>query len=177
MTDRRPVRHRRAARILMLAEDQVLLQQDSDPGLPGSKWWVLPGGGLDEGESFRAAAVREAFEETGLQITEDQLDGPILQRRVVHGYSDQVLTQDEQFFCYRGPRFEARPEAWTEQEYLCLQDMGWHSIHALPRPIWPAKLPELIKHGRIDQIELVEESTVPISHVQRSQAERWDWPF
>ncbi|MBA2728076.1 MAG: NUDIX domain-containing protein [Parachlamydiaceae bacterium] len=30
--------------------------------------WVLPGGGVDENETSDAAAVREAFEETGLQV-------------------------------------------------------------------------------------------------------------
>lgn len=31
--------------------------------------WVLPGGGIDLGESPEAAVVREVFEETGLQVT------------------------------------------------------------------------------------------------------------
>jgi 8-oxo-dGTP diphosphatase len=31
--------------------------------------WVLPGGGIDEGETPEEAAVREFFEETGLRVT------------------------------------------------------------------------------------------------------------
>jgi len=42
----------------------VLIERRNPP--PG---WALPGGFVDYGESFEEAAVREAFEETGLQIS------------------------------------------------------------------------------------------------------------
>ena len=44
------------------------------------------------------AAIREVAEETGYALGEADLRGPIAFRHVVHGYSDQVIEQDEAFF-------------------------------------------------------------------------------
>ncbi len=40
---------------------------------PGYGKWVFPGGYVDRGEEVRAAAVREAREETGLEVRLEQL--------------------------------------------------------------------------------------------------------
>lgn len=42
----------------------VLIERRNEP-----KGWALPGGFVDYGESFEAAATREAKEETGLDLT------------------------------------------------------------------------------------------------------------
>ncbi len=56
---------RNAALGIVLNSDrtQVLLVQRDDVPV-----WVLPGGGIDDGESAADAACREAHEETGLQV-------------------------------------------------------------------------------------------------------------
>ncbi|HSX15822.1 MAG TPA: NUDIX hydrolase [Candidatus Saccharimonadales bacterium] len=51
-------------RVVVLAEGQVLLVQ----GWLSRERWQLPGGGLHWREQSEAGAVRETFEETGLQL-------------------------------------------------------------------------------------------------------------
>lgn len=64
----------------------ILVQKPGDPGqvlcvsrgvFPGRRGfkWALVGGSLDRGESPQACAIRETFEETGINLTERDL-GP-----------------------------------------------------------------------------------------------------
>ena len=68
--------------VVLDSHDHVLLFHTRDPTYPElGTWWELPGGGIDPGETFRTAAVRELAEEAGLVVTPDQVGEPGWRRR------------------------------------------------------------------------------------------------
>ena len=165
----RPQHRRRGTRVVVTDLTHVLLLVDTDPGVPGSRWWVTPGGGIDQGETDQQAAVRELAEETGLVVDESVLIGPVATREVVHGYSDRVLIQQESFFVVVVDEpFDPDPGGLTASELLRLDGWAWHRIDALGQlaePVWPAVIPDMVARiGAPAMLHLgrVEESTVPV---------------
>lgn len=164
----RPERTRTAARVIVIADGAVLLLADTDPGLPGSRWWVTPGGGIDAGETPAQAAVREVAEELGLQVSESQLVGPVAVRDVVHGYSDQILRQHETFFLLPlAERFEPSQDGHTPDELITLAGWAWIDLTELGQqrePVWPSWIGELATSwdGKLRDFAMMEESTVPV---------------
>ena len=58
------------ATAVIVQDNKVLLVKRED-----FEVWALPGGGVDEGESLAETAVREAYEETGLEVEITHLIG------------------------------------------------------------------------------------------------------
>lgn len=72
---------RTAVRVVLIdAGGQVLLLHVLTPDEVPDGWWELPGGGIDPGESYLEAAVREIKEETGLILDPTQVGPPTWQR-------------------------------------------------------------------------------------------------
>ncbi|MDQ2845308.1 MAG: NUDIX domain-containing protein [Actinomycetota bacterium] len=137
----RPVRIRRTARVLMVDDrDRLLLFADSDPGLPGSSWWITTGGGVEPGESDRAAAIREVAEETGAVVMDADLIGPIAVRHAVHGYTDVIVEQGEVYFGVRVPAFEVSTAGHTAEERLTMTTHRWWTraeLAGTAHIVWP----------------------------------------
>jgi len=93
--------------------------------------WVLTGGGIEEGETPQEAAIREAKEETGLDIKKEEL---VLVAKVREKGVDQVTNlinekfQARYIYQYSGHLFDLkvtegeRFEAWPVDELLNISD-------------------------------------------------------
>lgn len=145
--EQRPRRRRRTARVLLVDDqDRLLLFRDTDPGLEDVHWWITPGGGIDPGESDAAAAVRELFEESGVVVSQSDLVGPVMTRRVVHGYTDVVIDQEDVFFACWVPAFGVSDAGHTPEERVLMTGHHWWTraeLAATNEVVWPAELPTL----------------------------------
>lgn len=138
---------RNAARVLLLDEhDRVLLIQGSDPAAPElGSWWITPGGGLEADETAEVAAVREVWEETGLELQE--VAGPLWERTSTFPFDGVLVTQHEQYFTARVPHFEPAAAALTDLEQRATIGMRWWTAHEVlhtEERVYPENLPDLL---------------------------------
>ncbi|HET6246755.1 MAG TPA: NUDIX domain-containing protein [Tepidisphaeraceae bacterium] len=73
---------------------EILLHRSRDDG----KWYLI-GGALDPGEEPAQAAVREAFEETGLIVRPSRLLGIYVDPLIRYPNGDQILYTATAFLC------------------------------------------------------------------------------
>lgn len=142
---------RTSARVVLLDDDgRVLLLRGHDPQVPDVHFWFTIGGGVESGETLRGAAVREVREETGLEISDAVLRGPIWRRVAVFPYDGDVIRSEELFFVLRRSVFEPRRGGFTEQERRAITGHRWctpdemREIASGGEVVYPVELPDLV---------------------------------
>ena len=107
---------RYSSRAIIVQDGKILLTHELKSG-----WWLIPGGGLEEGESPENCVIREVEEETGYLVR------PLRQFLVMHEYYEE--------YCYTGYFFvcevtgkgqmrltDAEKRRGVQPEWIPLQD-------------------------------------------------------
>src|SRR4051794_9292392 len=122
--------------------DLLLLLRWRDP-VGGAEIWEPPGGGLEDGEDWEAAARRELAEETGLALV--NLAGPVMVEQD-HVWDGQQRVGPEAFFL----------AAWQRVPAVRLEDtpallgFAWLALSAIPGlgAVEPAELADVVSRLR-----------------------------
>lgn len=148
------MRERPSSRLLVLdSSDRLLLFKFVYLAgqLTGQHLWATPGGGVDPGESYEAAACREMFEETGVRIDDP---GPQIARRsiiftLVEG---EVVSTDDRYFLVKVDGAAISSQHWTQLERSAILEHRWWrraELAAIPDPVYPMDVVDMLAHSGI----------------------------
>ena len=148
---------RRSAKALLLdSRERLLLLHLHDPvEAELGRWWELPGGGLELGESREQALVREIAEETGFVLDPAMVSPARWHRHATFRWLGRRRWQEETVHVIRltagvvgGPhhRTDDEGEAVLEQRWWSLADIAASSAAFYPRRL--AELGALVLAGR-----------------------------
>ncbi|CAN5757866.1 hypothetical protein BH11PAT2_BH11PAT2_02470 [soil metagenome] len=107
--------------ILLIKEDKILLARRFNTGYFDGAY-EMPSGHMDGNETVRAAAAREAFEETGVTIKEEDLE--IV--HVMHRFGEKYERIE---FFLTASDWKGEPSITEPEE---CDDLQWYALDELP---------------------------------------------
>jgi 8-oxo-dGTP pyrophosphatase MutT (NUDIX family) len=140
---------RRAARVILLDPDDRVLLMRYDDGPPNGRHWSTPGGGLDDGEDYPAAALRELAEETGWGDV--PLLGEVLRRSFDMEYGGRIVRQRERLYLARTDQAR-RAIRGVEAMHAADGIAAWRwwtldELDSTEEQIRPSDLPDVIRRS------------------------------
>ena len=133
---------RLASRLLVLAPSGRVLLLRLEPSFR-APFWVTPGGGLDDGETYEDCARRELHEEVG---RDDLALGPcVTEQDVEFTWEEWHVRQHERTFLVRAEdEFEAVVLHADEEPIVGSGWFGEGELRALTDDVYPDGLPDVV---------------------------------
>jgi len=112
----------------------------------GQVFWATPGGGLEPGEDYRTAALRELHEEVGL-LLEDV--GREIAKRIAQFAlsSGEFVEADERYFLVKVDEHAVSDVNWTKLEQEEISAYRWWTqaeVQVTSEQIWPQSLEAIL---------------------------------
>jgi ADP-ribose pyrophosphatase YjhB (NUDIX family) len=132
--------------LLLDPEGRVLLMRYDDPP-PNGHHWTTPGGGLNAGEGYREAALRELAEETGWRDV--VLLGEVDRRSFDMDYGGRMVYQHERLYlAWTGP--VGREIVGVDAMHAADRIAAWRwwtlaELESTEEAVWPSHLARLAR--------------------------------
>jgi 8-oxo-dGTP diphosphatase len=136
------MRGRPSARLLILdPSGRILLFRFvfTNGVLAGQDYWATPGGGVEEGETFEQAAIRELREETGIRLEDIGPEVACRELVVLLPDGERVIADERYFLVQSGARLCPARDGPTSKERSQPSISGGRNMnwHRPPRPSGP----------------------------------------